>query len=47
MTEKKRSPEKAGRKPEHLKAEGVDWKDALKHAMKKPKPEKKWPEEAK
>jgi hypothetical protein len=27
---------------QHLKADGVDWKDALTHALKMPKP-KKWP----
>ena len=33
---------KRGPKTHTTRAEGVDWKDALKHAMGKPKP-KKWP----
>lgn len=31
-----------GRKPKRLNTEGVDWKDALGHALKKPKPEEGW-----
>lgn len=34
---------KRGPKPETLKAEGVDWQDAIKHALEKEKPEE-WPE---
>jgi hypothetical protein len=37
----KKKPQKRGRKPNGLKAEGVDWKDAMRHAMNKPKP-KDW-----
>lgn len=33
-----------GPKPETLKAEGVDWEDAITHALKKTKPEGGWPE---
>ena len=29
-----------GRK--HLKADGVDWSDAMKHALSKPKPKEAW-----
>jgi len=36
--------QKPGPKPEHLRAEGVDWQDALKHALSKPKPPKGWDE---
>ncbi|MCH7547229.1 MAG: hypothetical protein IID30_12585 [Planctomycetes bacterium] len=35
---------KRGPKPETLKAEGVDWEDAIAHALKKKKPEEGWPE---
>lgn len=41
---KKASPKtKPGPSPERLKAEGADWKDALSHAMNKPKPKGGWP----
>lgn len=36
---RKRQP---GSKPKRLKAEGVDWKDTLKHALGKPKPKSGW-----
>lgn len=38
---------KPGPKPESVKAEGVDWKDAMRHAMGKPKPKEGWPDQAK
>ena len=40
---KKATKRNPGPNPEHLRANGVDWKDALKHALQKPKPEH-WPE---
>ena len=39
MPKKKASTRKPGPKPETLKVEG-DWKDAVKHAMKRGKPPK-------
>jgi hypothetical protein len=38
---------KPGPDPETLNAKGVDWKDALKHAMRKKKPAEGWPEKPK
>jgi hypothetical protein len=32
------SKKKPGRKAKRLKAEGVDWQDAMKYALSKPKP---------
>lgn len=44
MTKPIKGPKKKpGPKAERLKAEGVDWKDALQFAMKKPKPKDGWP----
>ncbi len=37
---KKHKPKQPGPKPETFKAEGVDWKDAIRHALGKKKPEK-------
>lgn len=36
---KKDSRKKPGAKEKRLKVEGVDWQDAMKHALTKPKPE--------
>ena len=41
---KKTNQNKPGPKPEALKAEGVDWQDAMRHALGKKKP-KTWPDE--
>lgn len=38
------SENKPGPRPETLRAEGVDWKDAIKHALRKPKPKDGWPD---
>lgn len=35
----KKKRNKPGRKARRLKAEGLDWKDGMRHAMTKPKPE--------
>lgn len=35
-----RRKHKPGPTPEHLKADGVDWEDAMRHALGKQKPEK-------
>jgi hypothetical protein len=43
MKTKREQAKKLGRKPKRLKAEGVDWKDALKHALRKPKSGENWP----
>jgi hypothetical protein len=40
MAKKKSPPKKRGPKPATLKVEG-DWKDAVKHALKRGKPPKK------
>lgn len=32
-----------GPKPETIRADGADWKDAMRHAMNKPKPQEGWP----
>lgn len=40
MAGKKKQPKKPGRKPETLSIEG-DWKDAMKHALKRGKPPRK------
>lgn len=37
-TKKKRGP-----KEEVLKAEGVDWQEAMAHALRKSKPKEGWP----
>jgi hypothetical protein len=34
--------QKFNRGRKHLKAEGVDWTDALKHALTKPKSKEPW-----
>ncbi len=39
---KPKRSKRPGRKPKRLTAEGVDWKDALKHALGKPKPKSGW-----
>ena len=39
MNEKNHKP-KLGPKAETLKAEDVDWKDAIRHALNKPKPDR-------
>ncbi len=39
-----RQRKKRGRKPKALRADGVDWQDAMKHALKKPKPKDGWEE---
>lgn len=45
MKEKKKT---RGPKPEVLKLETpVDWKDAMKHALGKPKPKGGWPKDEK
>ena len=36
---KKDQRKKPGAKEKRLRVEGVDWKDAMKHALTKPKPE--------
>lgn len=38
MPTKQSKKNKRGPKPQKLKASGVNWTDALKHAMSKPKP---------
>jgi len=38
---------KTGPKPKTINAEGVDWKDALKHTLNKPKPKDGWPKDDK
>ena len=37
-----KNKKKRGRPPQATKAEGADWKDAMRHALQKPKPEKGW-----
>jgi hypothetical protein len=37
---KTRPPKKRG--AAHLKADGVEWVDAMKHALGKPKPKEAW-----
>lgn len=43
----KRNTNQPGPQPERLRAEGVDWKDAIYHALNKPKPEGGWPDSGK
>ena len=40
---KSKSGKHRGPKPQTVTATGVDWKDALKHAMSKAKPKDGWP----
>lgn len=40
---RKSQKNKRGPKPETIKAEGVDWEQAIDHALHKPKPKGGWP----
>ena len=45
MGKNRSKAKKPGRKTKPLKSEGVDWQDALKLALGRPKPEKGWESE--
>ena len=41
----KKTRKKRGPRPKVIRADGVSWQDAMKHALKKPKPAEGWPED--